>query len=133
MNKFDEVVPEKTKRDNVMETMGTYCFNTYFAKTAKDVKKKSNNIKEIIKNLNEQTGGENFKLEDNKLYSNLNQCYCQVGVKESDEPISKTYCSCSLGWMKNLFKTLLDKSVEVELLESIVSGGKACRFVINLD
>ena len=133
MNKFDEIVPEKGKRDGVMETMGTYCFSNYFAKTAEDIKKKSSGIEEIIKNLNNLVGGEHFKLKDNEIYATLNQCYCQIGVKETEEPISKTYCNCSLGWMKSLFKTLLDKSVKVEILDSIVSGGNACRFVINLE
>jgi hypothetical protein len=132
MNKFDEVVLEKNKRDNVMETMGTYCFSNYFAKTAEDIKKKSTGIEEMINNLNNLVGGEHFKLEDNKVHATLNQCYCQIGVKETEEPISKTYCNCSLGWMKSLFKTLLGKPVEVEILDSIVSGGNACRFVINL-
>lgn len=133
MNKFDQAVPEDEKRYNVMQTMGNYCFNNFFAKTAEDVKSKSKGIGEAIQNLNSLMGGEHFKLEGNKVYSTLNQCYCQLGVKETEEPISKTYCNCSLGWMKSLFKTLLDKPVEVEILESIVSGGKACRFVINLE
>ncbi len=69
-------------------------------------------------------------MKGNKVYAKFKQCYCQIGVKEAEGPISKTYCRCSLGWMKSLFKTLLDKPVEVELIESIVSGGKTCQFVI---
>jgi len=133
MDTFDQVVPEQEKRRNVMETMGNYCYNTFFSKTAEEIKKKSKGIEEIIQNLNKLVGGEHFKLEGNKLYSTLNQCFCQVGVKEIKEPISKTYCNCSLGWMKSLFQTLLERDVEVEILESIVSGGSACKFVISLD
>lgn len=132
MNKFDQVV-SKEKRYVVMETMGNTCFNNFFVKIAEDVRKKSNGIAETIQNLNNVSGAEHFKLEDNKIYATFNQCLCQVSVREAEEPISKTYCSCSLGWMKNLFKTLLDKPFKVELLESIVSGGKTCYFVINLD
>lgn len=133
MKKFDQAVPEEEKRYNVMQTMGNYCFINFFAKTAEDVKSKSKGIADAIQNLNNLMGGEHFKLESNKVYSTLNQCFCQIGVKETEVPISKTYCNCSLGWMKSLFKTLLDKPVEVQILESIVSGGKACRFVINLE
>ncbi|MBY9004148.1 MAG: hypothetical protein KGD73_09280 [Candidatus Lokiarchaeota archaeon] len=133
MNKFDKIVPEKERRENVMETMGNYCFSSFFEKTANEVKEKSNGLEEAIQNLNNLMGGEHFKLEDKKVYSTLNQCFCQIGVKETEEPISKTYCNCSLGWMKSLFNTLLDRSVEVMILESIVSGGEACRFVINLE
>ena len=133
MIKFDQVVSDKEKRDSVMETMGNTCFNNFFGKIAEDVKKKSNGIAEIIQNLNNLAGREHFKLENNKIYATFNQCLCQIGVKETEEPISKTYCSCSLGWMKSLFKKLFDKSYEVELLDSIVSGGKTCHFVINLE
>jgi len=113
--------------------MGNTCFNNFSAKIAEDVKKNSNGIAEIIQNLNNLAGEEQFKLKDNKVFATFNQCLCQIGVKETEEPISKTYCSCSLGWMKSLFNTLLDKSFKVELLESIVSGGKNCRFVIKLE
>jgi len=133
MIQFDQVVSDKEKRESVMEAMGNACFNNFFAKIVANVKKKSNGIAEIIQNLNNVSGGEHFKLEDNKIYTTFNQCLCQIGVKETEDPISKTYCSCSLGWMKSLFKTVLDKSFKVELLESVVSGGKACHFVINLD
>ena len=132
MNKFDQVVT-KEKRNGVMEKMGNACFNNFFVGIAEDVMKKSNGIVEIIRNLNNVSGAEHFKLEDNKINATFNQCLCQVGVREAEEPISKTYCSCSLGWMTNLFTILLDKPFKVELLESIVNGGKKCYFVINLD
>ena len=133
MIQFDQVVSDKEKRFSVMETMGNACFNRFFVKIAGDIKKKSNGIAEIIQNLNKASGAEHFKLEDNKIYATFNQCLCQIGVKETEEPISKTYCSCSLGWMKSLFKTLLDKPFKVELLDSIVIGGNICHFVINFN
>ncbi|MFW9824641.1 MAG: hypothetical protein ACFFE4_16985 [Candidatus Thorarchaeota archaeon] len=132
MIKFDQIVSNE-KRDIVMETMGNSCFNNFFVKTAEDVRKKSNTIVDIIRNLNKVSGAEHFKLEDNKIYATFNQCLCQVGVREAEEPISKTYCSCSLGWMKSLFKTLLNKPFKVELINSVVSGGKNCHFEIILD
>jgi len=131
MVQFDHVVPEKEKRYGIMEEMGKMCFKKYLVKTAESVKKKSNNIVEITQNLNILTGGEYYKLKDNKVYATFNQCVCPIGVKETEKLISKTYCNCSLGWMKSLFKTLLDKSVKVELIESIISGGKTCQFVIH--
>ncbi|MHA1914226.1 MAG: DUF6144 family protein [Promethearchaeota archaeon] len=132
MIQFDQVVTDKEKRDSVMEKLGNTCFHNFFSKIAEDVKKKSNGIEEIIQNINIASGGEHFKLIENKIYATFNQCLCQVGVKETVEPISKTYCSCSLGWMKSLFNLLLETNFTVELLESVVSGGNSCRFLINL-
>ena len=133
MIKFDHIVLDKEKRYNVMEKMGNTCFNSFFAKVAEDLKKQSNGIPEIIQNLNKASGAEYFKLKDDKVYATFNKCLCQIGVKETVEPISKTYCSCSLGWMKSLFKTILDMPFKVELVDSIVGGGKTCHFVINLE
>jgi hypothetical protein len=133
MIKFDQVVLDKEKREKVMEKLGNTCFNNFFGKIVEDLREKSNELTELIQSINNLSGGDHFKLEDNKIYATFNQCLCQVGVKETEEPISKTYCSCSLGWMKSLFNTLLDKPFKVELLESVVSGGANCRFVINLE
>jgi len=133
MIQFDQEVPDKEKRHSVMEAMGNMCFHNFFAKIAEKVKEDSDGIVEIIQNINKMSGGEYFKLEGNKIYATFNQCLCQVGVKETEEPIPKIYCNCSLGWMKSLFNVLLDKPFKVELLDSIVSGGKICQFVINLE
>jgi len=132
MIKFDQVVPDKEKREKVMEKLGNTCFNNFFGKIAEGIKKNSSGMAEIVQNINKLSGGEHFKLEGNKVYATFNQCLCQIGVRETEAFISKIYCSCSLGWMKSLFKTVLDKPVNVELLESIVSGGNNCRFVIDL-
>jgi hypothetical protein len=133
MIQFDQEVPDSEKRYGVMEAMGNICFHNFFGKIAEDIKKKSDGIVELIHNINKMSGGEYFKLEDNKIYAKFNLCLCQVGVKETEEPIPKTYCNCSLGWMKGLFNTLLDKPFDVEMLDSIVSGGKSCQFVISLE
>jgi len=134
MERFDTVVEEKKQKKKVMETMGYYCFQNHFLKRALQVKDQSKGIEEIIKNLNKVIGDEEyFKLEDNKIKAKFNHCYCHIGVQETKEPIPKTYCYCSLGWLKELFKVLLEKDVEVEMLETIVSGGKACQFIIDLN
>jgi len=134
IERFNIVVEDEIKRTSVMETMGTYCFQTFFFKNAKQVKEKSTGIEEIIKNLNESIGGgEHFKLEGNKILSQLNQCYCQIGVKETKEPIPITYCQCSKGWMKALFSTLLEKEIKVDLIQSILSGSESCKFIVHLD
>ncbi|MFX1525722.1 MAG: DUF6144 family protein [Promethearchaeota archaeon] len=133
MLKFDQTVPDNIKRENVMRSLGNACFNNFFVKIAEKVKKKSKGIEEIIQNINYASGAEQFKLEkNNNINATFNHCLCPIGVSETEEPILKTYCNCSLGWMKSLFNILIDSSVKVELLESITSGGKSCHFIIKL-
>jgi hypothetical protein len=134
MEHFDTVVDEKEKRKKIMEMMGYYCFQNNFLNRALQVKDQSKGIEEIIKNLNQIIGDDDyFKLEGNLIEARFNQCYCHVGVQATKEPIPKTYCYCSLGWLKDLFKVLLERNVKVDMIETIVSGGNICHFVIHLD
>ena len=134
MENFDNIVDKKEKRSGVMETMGFYCFQNHFLQRALQVKDQSKGIEEIVVNLNKIIGDEEyFKLKGNVIVAKFNKCYCHIGVQVAKEPIPETYCYCSLGWLKDLFKVLLEKDVKVNMLETIVSGGKACEFVIHLD
>jgi predicted hydrocarbon binding protein len=53
-------------------------------------------------------------------------------VSKTGEPFSATYCHCSCGWYRQLFETLLNGPVEVELLGSIAQGDEHCRFLIHI-
>ncbi len=132
MDKFDNIVENEHKRYSVMESLGNDCVQN-FLKVAEEVKNNSKGVEEIVKNLNDKLGAELFKLERKEIHSTLNRCFCHWGVKETKEPISITYCHCSLGWMKTLFKTLLDKPVEVDLIQSVITGSDSCKFIIHLD
>ena len=41
-------------------------------------------------------------------------------------------CNCSLGWQQCAYETLLGRKVKVELKESILQGGKRCRFEVRV-
>lgn len=134
MENFDNIVEEKKKRGEVMETMGYYCFQNHFLERALQVKEESKGIEEIIKNLNQVIGNKDFfKLKGDIIEARFDKCYCHIGVQVAEEDLPRTYCYCSLGWLKDLFKVLLEKDVKVDMLQTIVSGGNACEFVIHLD
>jgi len=59
------------------------------------------------------------------------RCYCG-SVSQTKEPFSATYCYCSCGWYRQLFETLLERPVEVELLGSVIQGDENCRFKIMM-
>jgi len=43
--------------------------------------------------------------------------------------MSKSYCDCSAGYVKEAFERATGKTVlKVKVLESILQGGKDCRF-----
>lgn len=53
------------------------------------------------------------------------ECYCSC-VKRTPEPISRTWCLCTLGHIRGLMAQVLGREPEVELLETIKSGSERC-------
>lgn len=75
--------------------------------------------------------GFTIRYANGELFLIYPQCYCSC-VKRVEKPVSKSWCYCSLGYAKKAFEYILDRSVEVELIESVKTGGKECRIKIFL-
>jgi hypothetical protein len=62
----------------------------------------------------------------------LSDGYCMCPIVESGPPgLSASYCNCSAGYVGEMFERYLGRPTEVEILESLKSGGKDCRFKIT--
>ena len=64
------------------------------------------------------------------------QCYCHCprireALKTSEE-ISATYCYCGAGFYKGVWEEILQRPVEVEVLESVLQGDDVCKIAIYL-
>lgn len=62
-------------------------------------------------------------------------CHCSFVRKNfinKKEKIAKEWCYCSAGFAKFPFEVILDRELEVVLLESPLSGSDICRFEIDL-
>ncbi|MFA9402441.1 MAG: DUF6144 family protein [Anaerolineales bacterium] len=61
-------------------------------------------------------------------------CHCprvREAVKDN-LMISPTYCYCGAGFYKGIWEEILQQPVEVEVLESVLSGGDVCKIAIHL-
>ena len=61
-------------------------------------------------------------------------CHCprvREAVKDN-LMISPTYCYCGAGFYKAIWEEILQQPVEVEVLESVLSGGDVCKIAIHL-
>ena len=61
-------------------------------------------------------------------------CHCprvRDALKTSDT-ISPTYCYCGAGFYRGIWEEILQKPVEVEVLESVLKGDAVCRIAIRL-
>jgi predicted hydrocarbon binding protein len=56
-------------------------------------------------------------------------CTCGLVNKKTTPPY---FCHCSVGWQKETYETILGKKVDVEIVESVLHGGKRCVFKIRI-
>ncbi|MFC1540125.1 DUF6144 family protein [Gemmatimonadota bacterium] len=71
--------------------------------------------------------------EQNPYGLRLLDGYCMCPVVESGpDQLSPTYCQCSAGYVGEMFERLTGSPCQVEVLESLRTGGSHCRFKIEL-
>jgi hypothetical protein len=68
-----------------------------------------------------------------RLFSRPMRCYCSLwrGLPEG-EKVPGFYCQCSEGFVRAYWEKVLERPVEVELVESAISDSKRCQFIIHL-
>lgn len=62
-------------------------------------------------------------------------CHCprvREAIKLPEHGISKTYCYCGAGFYKDIWEKILQQTVEVEVLETVLQGDGVCRIAIYL-
>jgi len=60
------------------------------------------------------------------------RCYCSLMRSLPKDALSSpTYCQCGVGFVKTWWEAVLSKPVDVELLESAISGAEECKFRIT--
>jgi len=86
---------------------------------------------------------EDLKVEGRVIYFQYNSsaetgaaspegvCLCSM-VESKPAGMSPTYCHCSVGYVKEMFELRFGRKVDVELLDSVLRGGKRCKFKITV-
>lgn len=59
-------------------------------------------------------------------------CLCPMAETQTPGKFSPTYCLCSLGYVKEMHERRLGRPVEVELVDSVLRGGKRCKFRMTI-
>jgi hypothetical protein len=90
------------------------------------------NLEQWLTILARWHGGEEYVRRDGDTVEVLcAECLCAL-VNEGPARLSDTYCTCSLGWMKETFEMAAGIPVDVTLVESVKRGDQRCRFMIQL-
>jgi hypothetical protein len=115
-------------RIELMEACGRACARTGPARVAGDCQ---GNLDRWLTILDRWHGGEEYVRRDGDTVEVLCvECLCAL-VKDGPARLSDTYCTCSLGWMKETFEMVVGGPVGVTLVESVKRGGQRCRFTIQ--
>ncbi len=127
MNNMDSQMDEAT-RIKLMEASGRACARRDAVNAAKECK---GDLDKFLATMRKWVGADNVRKDGNKVHLVYSKCLCPM-VQSGTDRLSDTYCNCSRGWVKEMFETVHGKPVEVRLTESIMRGGKACRFVVQV-
>jgi len=131
MDALDQAVDAPT-RQAIMQACGRQCIGASTLDKAHKIAKTAPDLDDLLAQLNQvHIGGGHLRREGDIIHATYTRCYCG-SVNQTKEPVSATYCHCSCGWFRQLFETILERPVEVELLGSIIQGDEACRFRIMI-
>lgn len=113
----------------ILEERGRACLPEAMLNKAKKAAKDSKNDAEFLDNL--QKVYPMLKRDGDEVYVVYPECYCP-GMKELVKEAPDYYCSCSVGWVKEMFEQALGRSVEVQLESSVLRGDSECRLRVML-
>jgi len=134
---------DKETRSTLMQACGRSCFIHAYG-VAPEGKPAPNALDDLLAAY-QNAGRTSVRRDGNTVYfeysttdSNpqglgLADAYCLCPFVESGpERLSATYCQCSAGYVGEMFERLAGAPVKVEVLESLRTGGKLCRFKIEI-
>jgi predicted hydrocarbon binding protein len=122
--------------EEIMKLCGERCCGKGIRKTAKRLMSESNSLEEFLVKASTdrlKEGEVEYKLTDkNTITGTFNRCFCKQ-VSKSDSPFkNRTYCQCSAEFHKKYFEAALERSVDVSINQSIISGAENCVFTIHI-
>ncbi len=126
MRNMDQHLVEEEKI-RLLEECGRACAKNHAQRVAL---KSRGNLDGWLATMKKWVGMNNIRKDENAVRVTYSKCFCPL-VQDAPPLMSNTYCNCSRGWLKEVFETVMEKPVEVELEDSIMKGGQQCRFTIN--
>jgi hypothetical protein len=119
-------------RDRVLESQGEACVHAFVELfgISKDLT--------LDEFLDQMRYGGSSKVEitrdgDSILWDEQHegQCMCPL-VKRGVVPLAPELCGCAVHWLRILVQRHTEKSVSVELLDSVAKGARNCTFRVHL-
>ncbi len=126
----------QNKAEEIMRLCGERCCGKGIRKTAKRLMSESGSLEEFLVKASTdglKEGEVEYKLTDkNTITGTFYRCFCKQVSKSDSLFKNTTYCQCSAEFHKNYFEAALERSVEVTMNQSIISGAENCVFTIHI-
>jgi Family of unknown function (DUF6144) len=128
-------------RQKLMMANGKKCFREWIEETKQEIKPV--NFEQWAEKTAKGPKREGLKVEGNVIHFEFTGsaetgkaspegiCLCPM-VESKPAGMSATYCLCSLGYVKEMHELRFGRKAEVELLDSVLKGGKRCKFKITV-
>ena len=124
------------KAIEIMRTCGSKCCGQGQRKTAKRLMNESSSLEDFLERISKyevKEGELEYKLiNDNTIIGKHNKCFCGQVKKSKEVFKNTTYCQCSVEFNKQFFEAAFEKPVNVELKQSLITGGDFCEFEIKI-
>ncbi len=127
MKNMDSHLDEKLKT-KVLEECGRACAGKHAKKESLQSK---GDLDGWLATIKKWIGANNVHKKGNTVSLTYGKCLCPL-VGGIEPLLSKTFCNCSRGWLMESFQTVVGKPVKVKMEDSIMMGGKECRFTVQL-
>lgn len=133
MDILDSRLDEETRK-GIMEENGRVCFCGAHGEF--DPSSPPPDLDRWHADMEKRLGPENFRREGKTFFFSYGKnpggyCLCPV-VEDGPPELSPTYCHCSVGYVRELFRRAIRTPLDVELLASVHRGDPACRFKITV-
>lgn len=114
---------------STMKKCGGNCLTKEIIDLAKGIYEKSSTIDDFLAEMNDiGIGGGNLRFENDKIIAAYKSCYCDIPYQT--QKLNPLYCQCSSGWFQHLFSEVFEKTVSVNILDTITNGAEECTFEI---
>jgi predicted hydrocarbon binding protein len=120
--------------ESTISNIRSTCSCSSGASVAEKMKKylrSSDTLTEFAGKFNSENTFAQIEVVGGALYYIYPTCYCSL-IKRVEQPISKSWCYCTYGYVKSLFENVFEKPVEAKLIESIKTGGTRCAVKVVL-
>jgi hypothetical protein len=141
MEVIEQNLDEKT-RGKLMEANGKACYIAYAGEGQKRATPIS--FERFVDWIAKKGKDQGYSVVGNDVFSEYtssaetgkpspeNICLCPMVEAQAAGKIPAFYCLCSIGYVREMHEQMLGRPVEVQLVDSVLRGGKRCKFKINL-